>query len=138
MESERKEKRCPFCAELILVAAKKCRYCGSVIENDESFGLQHPTAVSRLRITREAQYSGGVRAFRVLLDGVFIGKITTGDSIEVEVAPGQHEVVVEITTIGTLQGKIGIMVSPGQTKFLRTAIKTGIFKNTLVVEETVG
>ncbi len=27
-------KRCPFCAEIILAAAKKCRYCGEFLKED--------------------------------------------------------------------------------------------------------
>jgi hypothetical protein len=29
------KKRCPFCAELILAEAKKCRFCGEFLDKPE-------------------------------------------------------------------------------------------------------
>ena len=34
-------KRCPFCAEEILVLAKKCKHCGSDLENDQKDKSRH-------------------------------------------------------------------------------------------------
>jgi hypothetical protein len=134
MESERVEKPCPFCAELVLVAASKCRFCGSVIARNEAFNKQTPDAPGRIRLSRESQFTAVARAFRVSIDGTFVGTMASGDDIEVDVSPGSHEVTVELTTIGTMRGCLTVHSIAGETRHLKASIKSGLWKNELVLK----
>ena len=48
---EQEKKRCPYCGEEILSAAKKCKHCGEWLEtgNNPENGMQRTRQMSRQR-----------------------------------------------------------------------------------------
>jgi len=67
MEQERVE--CPFCKELIVKGAQKCRFCGEVINSDE-ISSDNP-------ITRQSHTSNETVSKKgISLGGIFVGWIT--------------------------------------------------------------
>lgn len=49
-----------------------------------------------LRIKRDSGYVDKVRAYKIILDGNVVGKIKDGEEIEIDVAPGNHQLYVKI------------------------------------------
>ena len=134
MTEERIEKYCPFCAERILAAATKCRFCGSAITSAGQKEAERATLLARLRVSRESQFMAAVRAFRLIIDGNFVSYLSAGDTVELDMPPGDHDVIVEITTIGTMRGQTVITLTAGETRHLKASIKMGLWKNSLVLE----
>lgn len=49
-----------------------------------------------LRFQRPTQLADSLRAYRLFIDGVFVGEINTGSEVEFEVSAGLHEVIARI------------------------------------------
>jgi hypothetical protein len=82
-------------------------------------------ATGRIRLTRPSAFWAVVRAFQVLIDGQFVGTIYSGGVFEVDIAPGHHEVTVEITTLGTtMQGSRSVSIAAEEMLYLEASIKT--------------
>lgn len=47
-------------------------------------------------IQRDSGYADRVRAYKVVLDGDVVGEIRNGQKLELDVAPGQHEMHLKI------------------------------------------
>jgi hypothetical protein len=50
----------------------------------------------KLVITREYGGADSWRAYRIVLDGLQIGKLMKGESLEYDVAPGNHVLVAKL------------------------------------------
>ena len=75
----RKLRPCPYCAEDILVAAKKCRYCGEFVDG-ESLSYAQPT-VADPAIARKQKDPGIAAVFSFIIPGlgqVYNGQILVG------------------------------------------------------------
>lgn len=138
METERNERNCPFCAERILVAARKCRFCGSDVGGAGTPSPGGGTAPARLLLSRESQFTASVRDLRVIVDGAAVGTIGSGGTLELTVAPGSHDVRVAITTVGTMEGSCRVTVAPGETRRLHASFELGFLKNRLQLIELSG
>jgi len=49
-----------------------------------------------LTIIRDSNATNGTRAYKVVLDGVVLGKIKNNQTLEFDLAPGHHELVLKI------------------------------------------
>lgn len=49
-----------------------------------------------IRIKRDTGYADRIRAYKVVLDGNVIGEIRNGQQVEVDVAPGKHQLNLKI------------------------------------------
>lgn len=49
-----------------------------------------------IRIKRYSGYPDRLRAYRIVLDGNVIGEIKNGQQLEMEVAPGKHQINLKI------------------------------------------
>ena len=49
-----------------------------------------------IRLKRDSGYADRMRAYKVILDGKEVTKIRNGQQIELDVAPGNHEVYLKI------------------------------------------
>ncbi len=56
-----------------------------------------------LRFVRDTGWVGMAVAFKVKIDGNIVGKLATGETLDVAVSPGEHHI--EITGAGTFYGK---------------------------------
>lgn len=49
-----------------------------------------------IRLKRDSGYADRMRAYKVILDGKEVAKIRNGQQIELDVAPGNHELYLKI------------------------------------------
>lgn len=67
---------------------------------------------SRIQITRRTTYWWDLlRAYRIYIDGQYVGKIRNGEAAEFLVAPGLHEVFLRIDWCGS--PRLSVKCAPG-------------------------
>lgn len=49
-----------------------------------------------IKIKRDSGYADRIRVYHVMLDGQMVGKISNGESIEIAIEPGNHELFLKI------------------------------------------
>ena len=67
-------KRCPFCAEVVRVDARKCRFCGEWLERRPTTSISRGSASSRVRASQHNKY--WLVAFLIFLTVAVGGLIT--------------------------------------------------------------
>jgi hypothetical protein len=68
---------------------------------------------ANIRIFRARRWLWGARAFKVVLDGVVIGRIRTGHHEQFEVASGSHELQVQIDF--SKSSELLVELAPGES-----------------------
>ena len=67
-----------------------------------------------LKINRVSAYADKIRAYHLILDGKKIKKIGNGETVDLVVQPGNHELFLKIDWCRS--NKIAFSISEGQTK----------------------
>ena len=79
------------------MALVECKECGSRVSDGAvtcpSCGVAGPAGAGKLLVTRQKQLMGGFFPVSVAVDGVGHGRLMPGGQMELELAPGRHEVV---------------------------------------------
>lgn len=72
--------------------------------------------MSTLRIKRTSEYINRMRKIDVLVDGVKVGSVTNGQSIDFDIKHGEHKVVAEIDWCKSQE--VSININENETKTL--------------------
>ena len=70
--------------------------------------------MTTVKLKRDSGYADRLRAYHVVLDGKKVMKIGNGESVEISVQPGNHELFIKIDWY--CSNKINFTISEGQTK----------------------
>jgi len=54
-----------------------------------------------IRIKRDTGYADKIRAYKIILNGDVVGKIKDGEQVEIDVAPGNHQLKMKIDWCGS-------------------------------------
>jgi len=76
------------------------------------------TEKSIIRVQRKEQFGASLRRFKVIVDNKIVGRIWAGDTVEVYVEPGNHEIYVKLDW--SRSKKIKINTYPNETNILIT------------------
>lgn len=70
--------------------------------------------MATIKLKRDSGYADRIRAYHVVLDGKKVMKIGNGESVEITVRPGNHELFMKIDWCRS--NKISFPISEGQIK----------------------
>ena len=71
-------------------------------------------AMAKIKLKRDSGYVDRIRAYHVVIDGKKIEKISNGESLEIPVQPGSHELFLKIDWCRS--NKIQFSISEEETK----------------------
>jgi hypothetical protein len=78
------------------MALVKCRECGNEVSDSAvtcpRCGVDGPAGAGRLKVTRRRQMNGSAFSIFVAIDGNTRGKLRSGGELNIDVAPGRHQV----------------------------------------------
>ena len=112
IETERKMKKCPFCAEEIQEEATLCRYCNqSLVEK------------SYIHMKWGFPVYGLLRNLNIFLDDEIVGCINVSKEVKIEVAPGNHDFYVKMDNLSSALYEIDI--EAGKTIYLKCKFNYG-------------
>ncbi len=70
--------------------------------------------MATIKLRRDSGYADRLRAYHIVLDGEKVMKISNGESVEISVQPGRHELFLKIDWCRS--NKIDFVISEGETK----------------------
>jgi hypothetical protein len=80
----------------------------------QAFRLLYRRTVAQIQVTRTTKsYPDPFRAYQVVIDGAVVGKVTRGETANIPVEPGHHEVWMRIDWCRSRA--VAVDVTPSQT-----------------------
>lgn len=87
--------KCPECGREISDKARECPHCGVPIAAGKTIPV---------RFWRERKFVGGMTTGTILIDGNAVGSAQSGTDFEVQLSPGEHNILIQ--TLNTDTGGI--------------------------------
>ncbi|MCL2140127.1 MAG: zinc ribbon domain-containing protein [Dehalococcoidia bacterium] len=120
---------CSNCGELIVEEANFCKKCGFNTKGAESQSR-------KLTIERPPQFSTRNVSYNILVDGIRVDMIVDNDLKTFGMSDGEHTVKLTVKPgIGSLMESNEISIGKNdQDVSIRVKMKSGVFKNSLILE----
>ena len=106
-----------------------CTYCGTALTQQP---VNNPQGV-KVIFVRDSAFTGAVIAFKVVVDGVEIGSLPNGGSIETTLTPGSHEVTFSMWSASNTHT---ITVPSCNAFTVHVSMKMGLWKNQININST--
>lgn len=91
--------KCPECGKEVSSNAASCPNCGYPIAGEKMVDKKIP-----VRFHREKRFKNGGCSGTVTIDGYPVGSASNGASFVTQLSVGDHNVLIQSTTVGSLSG----------------------------------
>lgn len=131
---------CTNCGKEIPESSQFCEYCGKTTQNSnaENTMQNKPQSSKLLQVTiqRRKKYTGCAVPMSVYIDNQKVAKLKNGESIQIEVPTGKHQVIVEFWN-GVSKNEVNFSEEYSKM-YLEIGIKMGFFTSKAIITQIKG
>lgn len=131
---------CTNCGKEIPNSSQFCEYCGKTTQNNntENTTQDKSQSIKLLQVTvkRRKKYTGCLVPMYVYIDNQKVAKLKNGESTQIKVPTGKHQVIVEFWN-GVSKTEVDFSEKYSKM-YLEIGIKMGLFTSKAIITQIKG